>query len=194
VPDATKSLVGLAARRGSSLGLRAKEGACAIADVDPEILNGLGLVTVNFAMLELNISVLIWALTGGEQAVARQVTFRVPFSRLLQLLGQLATYRFSSEQAILKSFKDVINLADQAREQRNGLTHAWWTSADKPGFGSRIHGKPMSVAGFQDISIEDVRNVANVIATAVVQAGSLLKHVKQEEGPNTIVLSMEGPA
>jgi len=59
------------------------------ADIDPALLEPIGLVTVNFAMLEESLSLCIWKLIGAEGRVGQIVTAHTLNGQLRMSLAQV---------------------------------------------------------------------------------------------------------
>ena len=68
---------------------------------DPALLEAIGRITVNFALLEEAISLCIWALIGGEQQMGQIVTAELSFRQLVDLFVRCTASRLATPQSLL---------------------------------------------------------------------------------------------
>src|SRR5262245_36239203 len=95
------------------------------APVPPEHLRAIGLVTVNFALLESALSSLVWELIGADQRLGQTITAEVSFRNLVALPSSLSRFRnFTGER--LETCEALLNRSLEAEGHRNAVAHSLW--------------------------------------------------------------------
>ena len=142
-------------------------------------LEKLGLITVNFALLENNMKEAVVRLLGLDLQAGAIVTAGLSFSALLTLLGALAEDQLDGTVHLAK-FRKKLNEIDNAVHERNKITHSVWgiapeTDRDWVRVAGRLPEKPGDVVvrmktivrqkglfhQAQNYSIADLQSVAD---------------------------------
>lgn len=147
------------------------------AAIDPALLKPIGLVTVNFAMLEGSLSFFIWELIGREQQVGQIVTAQLSFRQLIDLFCSLYRFRVSDPK-LLAEFERIRKSLHEAEEGRNKVTHSQWGAGDEPGSSTRIKTVARAKKGlqfiFENITEPDLDTLADFLATLTYEIMELM--------------------
>jgi hypothetical protein len=112
-----------------------------VAAIDNSLLEPIGRVTVNFAMLEQTVAFGVWLLIVGndstEQRTAQILTAELSFKRLVDLYSCLYRHRFpeSRRQAEVDGLCTKLRVME---ERRNVLTHSFWGAGGAAGQSTRL--------------------------------------------------------
>jgi hypothetical protein len=102
-----------------------------------EIVQGLGLVSIEFQSLESVIKMAIWELVANaEIVIGALITAELSFKAASHLLYALAIYRWQNDSATLQKLNDILNRCEQAEGDRNRLIHSDWYPDIKTGKGA----------------------------------------------------------
>jgi len=93
--------------------------------VPPPHLQAIGLVVVNFAILENQIEWFIWRLIGLDEPAGIIVTTELSFSNLVSLLSSLSKVKIN-DPVVLEELHGLTRQALQAQEKRNRIMHSLW--------------------------------------------------------------------
>ena len=140
-----------------------------IPAIDRSLLEPIGEVTVNFAMLEQVLTSGTWLLLFGnsaqEQRTGQIVTAELSFRRNVELFSCLFKHRFPEKgDADIKTLRSKLLALE---EKGNVTTHSFWGAAGEPGYSTRIKitAKARGIAfQFQKTSREEIATLANEIA------------------------------
>jgi len=148
-----------------------------ISAIDHTLIEPIGLVTVNFSMLEGNLKFFIWTLISHEQRIGQIITANLAFRQLIDLFGSL--YRFHvKDEVLLTEFEQLRKSLEEANDRRNNLIHSQWAAGDKPGKSTKFkivaRAKQGVIHKFDSISIEDITALADFIAHAAHDIQELL--------------------
>jgi len=89
-------------------------------------LKSIGDITVSFAMLELQIQMLIGSMLNEHQRIGQIITAELSFKNLKALVISLYIEQHSKDDEDFGRLKELINRAGQAEEKRNQITHSVW--------------------------------------------------------------------
>jgi hypothetical protein len=134
-----------------------------------DFLAAIGAVTVEFAVLEMNLEAAIWIfLVGGKlenQATGRIVTAELSFRKAVHLFSALLRHRFPNRDD--NDLKKLCAQLTQAEEERNAIVHSTWAlaPADKV-MRIKTTAKGKLKTGFHKLSVSDIRATARRIHTA----------------------------
>ena len=133
--------------------------------IDPSLMEPIGQVTVNFAMLEQHLSFGIGCLLHPEQRTGQIVTAELSFRQKVQLFSALFVHRFPDEDGT--AIKDLCSRLSTVEQERNLLIHSFWAVSKKAGESMRLK----TTAKAKGISFqravtnrEDVEAVAGEVA------------------------------
>jgi len=102
-----------------------------------EIVQGLGLVSIEFQSLESVIKMAIWELVAyAEVVIGALLTAELSFRSASHLLYALATYRWQNDSAALQRLNDILVRCEMAEGERNRLIHSDWYPDTKTGKGA----------------------------------------------------------
>ena len=134
-----------------------------------EHLELIGLISVNFALLELALATGIWMALGVDQRRGQIITSELSFKKLLALFSSLYQERSLTEEASQK-LDLIIKTAIQAEEKRNVIVHSLWAEGSSESTITRTKTTAKASKGLrlqlEQVSIEDLRQIANQIAEA----------------------------
>lgn len=88
-------------------------------------LKVIGLITVNFALLEYSISIGVWKLLGAEQHqdFGKVITSELSFTNLVALFSSLFNYLFEDKSSKYE-IKSLLKKAMEAQTKRNNIIHS----------------------------------------------------------------------
>lgn len=101
--------------------------------VRSELLIQIGDMTVSFAVLELQIQMLLSALIGEHQRLGQIIAAQLSFARLRATVVGVYSERHGEDDD-LQTLKQLMNDAGEIEQERNRITHSIWgvgTSSDK---------------------------------------------------------------
>jgi len=102
-----------------------------------EIVQGLGLVSIEFQSLESVIKMAIWELVANaEIVIGALITAELSFKAASHLLYALATYLWQNDSATLQKLNEILARCEQAEGDRNRLIHSDWYPDTKTGKGA----------------------------------------------------------
>lgn len=144
---------------------------------DSALLEAIGHITVNFALLEEAISLCIWALIRGEEPIGQIVTAQLSFRQLVDLFCSL--YRFQvSDPTVLDELEGIRKSLHEAEERRNRIIHSGWAAGHEPGLGFRTKTVAKAKQGlqhqFEKIRASDVHALADFLARLADQIVELM--------------------
>jgi hypothetical protein len=85
----------------------------------------IGDMTVSFAMLELNIQILLFSLLCEHQRIGQIIAAQLPFAKLLPTIMGLYIERHGEDDDFLK-LKKLLMEASKIEQERNKITHSFW--------------------------------------------------------------------
>lgn len=135
---------------------------------DPALLEAIGRITINVALLEEAISLCIWALIGGEQQMGQIVTAQLSFRQLVDLSCSL--YRFQvSDPAVLAELEGIRKSLHEAEGRRHRIIHSGWAAGPESGAGLRSKIVARAKQGlqyqFEKVTATDIDSLADFLAT-----------------------------
>lgn len=133
--------------------------------VPPEHLRAIGQVTVNFSILAGTISSFVWGMISTDQMLGQTITAELSFRNLVGLLSSMYKYRINDEERIAE-LEGLLNRALYAEEQRNIITHSFWTVGDKAETITRVKTTAKKARGllhqFEQMTVEDLDRIADL--------------------------------
>lgn len=140
------------------------------SSVPQNLLPSIGLVTVNYRMLEMNLAVGIWQLLGG-QPIGIIVTTDLNFSKLMNLIGSLHE-ELCKDSKSRKEFQDLLKEINLISRKRNKIIHTI-TGLGKDGKALMISANMRSPKGLKvkisHASKEEFEKVAESISELTVK-------------------------
>jgi len=137
------------------------------AGIPLTLLEPIGSVTVNFAMLEGNLESFIWDLIGQDTRLGQIITAQLSFRQLIDLFGSLYCFRVRSLKFIAK-YEAITKLLRQAEEKRNKIIHSQWAAGDTPESSTRIKTRARGSKGlaftFEHTAKADILKIADFLA------------------------------
>jgi len=89
-------------------------------------LRAIGIVTVQFSVLEMKIRYLVWRLMNCKtESVARLITAELGFRQLVQLFSSLYKRGTKDKDGLMK-LKILLKQIDGASKKRNEMIHSLW--------------------------------------------------------------------
>ena len=127
-------------------------------------LQAIGLITVNFAMLELTIASGAWFFLGKTGAI---VTAELSFKGLVALFSSL--YRnWTTDAKKVGDLDSLLKRVMQAEEKRNIISHSLWTLGKSDETITRIKTTAKMSKGlkhsFEQVTVDDLERIADEIA------------------------------
>jgi len=157
-----------------------------ISSIDQSLLKPIGLVTVNFSMLEGNLKFFIGILINSEQRLGQIITANLNFRQLIDLFGALYKFRIEDE-VLLKKYEKLRILLEEANDRRNTLIHSQWASGKKPGESTRFKTLARAKKGLmlklECISMKDISELAELIAKVASDVHDLMFKTLTKEAP-----------
>jgi len=92
-------------------------------------LKAMGLITVNFSLLENTIAFIIWLLLGLDQQTGQIITSELSFRRLLELFSSLCRNK-KNDKVTLEKLKTLLKRIEHAEQERNKIIHSMWTAGN----------------------------------------------------------------
>ncbi len=130
-------------------------------------LKAIGLITVNFALLQSQIEFAIKFLLGTDQRVGQIITAELSFKNLLALFSSLYRFRTQDAKAIEK-LKRLIKKIDQAEKKRNTVIHSLWAGSNTQEAIVRFKTTAKVSRGltnqFEEVSVDYLNMIADEIA------------------------------
>lgn len=135
--------------------------------VPAEHLQAIGQITVNFALLEGEISSFIGVWLSNEEWLGHAVTSELPFRKLAGLLSSI--YREMAEKPEqIETLDDLLKRAFIVEEKRNIITHSLWRRGNTPQTIIRIKRTAKVSKGLrhqkEELSVDDLNRIAEEIA------------------------------
>lgn len=132
-------------------------------------LKAIGLITVNFAILENEIAFAIWFLLGLDQQVGQIITAEQSFKNLAALFSSLYRNKTNDPKAI-EELNKLMKKVTQVEEKRNKIMHSVWAEGDTHVSITRFKTTAKISKGltnqFEQITVEDLNKIADEIAEA----------------------------
>jgi hypothetical protein len=126
-----------------------------------EEVTAVGRVVVNFQHLERTIVRLIWIMAAADENIGQQITARLPFSKILDLLSSVFHYRVEASTMLVR-FDNLMSTARQVNEGRNRIVHSWWFTDLDGGAPSRLK--------FTSKGAQDTENIdKDALSVTIVQ-------------------------
>ncbi|MDQ1636829.1 MAG: hypothetical protein QOF62_168 [Pyrinomonadaceae bacterium] len=134
------------------------------ASLKKDHLQAIGLITVNFAMLEMTIAGGLWLLLGSEQKKGQIITAELSFKNLVALFSSL--YRDSTDDSNkLEELESLIKRIMRAEEKRNIISHSLWAIGDSHATITRIKTTAKISKGlkhtFEQFTVADLEEIAD---------------------------------
>lgn len=101
------------------------------------LVKGLGRMTANFALLEMEMCFLIWVMIGSDQPVGAMVTSQMSFKNLVGLMSALGHHHFKGTER-LEAIRDACREANRVAHRRNAPTHSTYVSDEETGSPGRL--------------------------------------------------------
>ena len=96
-------------------------------NADPELRSELGGLVLSFSLLEESLRDVIWMIVGLDGLETHVLTYRMPFSRLVEKFKDLFALRYPSYDT--EALGQFCNALGRAADERNDLIHALWEFA-----------------------------------------------------------------
>jgi hypothetical protein len=97
--------------------------------VPSNLLAQIGDMTVSFALLELEIQILLGALICKHQRIGQIIASQLSFAKLRATVVSLYRERHGEDDDF-KTLKQLLNDAGKVEEERNRITHSVWGGGD----------------------------------------------------------------
>jgi len=97
--------------------------------IPSKFLEQIGDITVSFAMLEMNIKILIGSLIGEHQRIGQIITADLAFKSLRPLAIGLYKERHGKD-ADFNTLDELMKRVETAAEKRNQITHSFWAASN----------------------------------------------------------------
>jgi hypothetical protein len=137
-----------------------------------EHLEAIGLITVNFAMLEREIQAGIEFLLGTDQLKAKIVTAELSFKNLLALFASLFRGLTATKEKI-SNLDVILKRLNIVEEKRNIIIHSLWAVGDSDATITRIKTTSKQKNGlkhqFEQVTVEMLNEIAEEIAQLAVE-------------------------
>jgi len=157
-----------------------------ISSIDQSLLEPIGLVTVNFSMLEGTLKFFIGILINSEHRLGQIITANLNFRQLIDLFGALYKFRINDE-VLLNEFEQLRILLEEANDQRNTLIHCQWASGNKPGESTRFKTLARAKKGLmlklECISVKYISELAELIAKVAADVNELMFKTLTRKSP-----------
>jgi hypothetical protein len=152
----------------------------------------LGKLVVTFGQLEFMVMVGISGLLRQEIDVCFALISEMNFSKRLDALASIAPYRIK-DPVLLSELKPVIDLLNQAAEQRNSVIHSAWMGSSsgqeifriKPS-AKRRHGFK---SDFRRVTVAEINAVVDIVGAANKRFTEFMGKLARSSG-NPLLLSM----
>jgi hypothetical protein len=137
------------------------------ASIYKDHLKAIGLITVNFAMLESAVASCAWLLLGLNQVKGQIITAELSFKGLVALYSSL--YRDGTHDSIkLAELDRLIKRVKQAENKRNVITHSLWMMGNSEKTITRTKTTAKISKGlkhqFEQLTVEGLNGIADEIA------------------------------
>ena len=135
------------------------------SSVDPSVLAPLGLLVVNFNLIEEMLSFTIWSLLGCEQRLGMCATTQLSFRGLINAFCSLYYLRAIDDPDTVASVQSLRVRLEAVEQKRNELLHSQWMVGMKPGLSGRSKASAKAKKGlvirYVDVSAADITAVAD---------------------------------
>jgi hypothetical protein len=142
-----------------------------------EHLKAIGLITVNFALLENQIAFAIWFLIGLDQQTGQIITAELSLKGLVALFCSLYRNKTNDPSAI-NELNDLMKKVTQAEEKRNVIMHSVWAAGDTEKTITRFKQTAKTKKGlqnqFEQMTVEKLNEIANEIAEAAAEVNEFV--------------------
>ena len=105
--------------------------------VRSEFLVLIGDMTVSFAVLEMQIEILLETLIGEDQRVGQIIASQLSFARLRATVIGIYGERYGDDSG-LHTLKQLMRQAAEIEQERNRITHSIWGKGTSPDTITRI--------------------------------------------------------
>ncbi len=130
-------------------------------------LEVIGLITVNFAMLESTIKSGIWELLTVDQLKGQIITAELSFKGLVALIASLFR-NCTASKTRMEKLEQILKRLISAEEKRNVITHSVWAVGESKETITRIKTTSKMKNGlkhqFQPYTVDDLDSIAEEIA------------------------------
>jgi hypothetical protein len=135
-------------------------------------LHAIGLITINFAMLESTIASGVWFLSGLDQKKGQIITAELSFKGLVALFSSF--YRqATNDSKKLEELEGLIKKVMRAEEKRNVISHSLWAVGNSDETISRIKTTAKISKGlkhtFEQITVQSLTEIADEIADTAAE-------------------------
>jgi hypothetical protein len=136
-----------------------------------EHLRAIGLIVVNFAMLEHTAAYGVWRLLGGGDDAGECLTSEMSFQKVLHIHGSLFRLTLPSQEK-LDELERILAMASEVEGRRNAVVHSvWGLDAQRQGDTVlRIKATAKRSKGlrrqYEVLSVEDLLGIADAAAEA----------------------------
>jgi len=148
-----------------------------ISAIDNSLLEPIGLVTVNFSMLEGTLKFFVRILITNEPMIGQIITANLNFRQLIDLFCSLYRFRIKDD-VLLSEFEQFRKSLEEANDRRNNLIHSQWAAGEEPGkstkYKTMARAKQGLIHKFDSISTEDIMNLAEYISEIAADAQDLM--------------------
>lgn len=131
--------------------------------IDSVLLESIGRMTVDFAMLEHSLSFFIWQLMGYKQFVGQAVTAQLSFRQLIDIFASLFRLCIGNNTKL----KEIVRSLNHAAKRRNQIVHSFWGAGGKQGLSMRFKITAKAKNGLQHqsekVTVEDIQKFAEEI-------------------------------
>jgi hypothetical protein len=109
----------------------------ALHPVPSELLTHIGDITVSFALLELQLQILLDALDKERSRSTRVLVLYLSFGDLCAAILSVYRERFGEDHDF-EALQSLIVEATKLSDERNRITHSYWASGDTPASITRL--------------------------------------------------------
>jgi hypothetical protein len=150
-----------------------------ISDIDScdDHLKVIGLVTVNFSLLENELAFDIHVLLGLDHRTSQIITAELRFKGLLDLFSSLCINKMKNETASTE-LKELVKKVYQVEQKRNSIIHSLWAVGNTGDTITRFKQTAKSSKGlhfqYEQVTVEKLQKIADEIAEATAEVHNFL--------------------
>lgn len=134
----------------------------------PDHLQAIGRVAAQWAILELNLHLILWGLLDVPQRSGHAITAAVPsMNTKLHMLRSLAKESGRLSSTAKTNIETLLTSVSDLRTDRNNIVHATWSVSEKPGAFNRSKFTGWGEVKFhdQDLTAPEINQIADDIAS-----------------------------
>jgi|SRR3990170_7012855 len=151
--------------------------------VPQELLIHIGDIIVSFALLTLNIQLLIGSLIQEHQRIGQIITAELSFKNLRALAISLYKERHG-EDADFTTLRELMHRADDLEGKRNTVMHSTWAAGDTVDIITRLKTKAKQKHGLvfasEDMGEKELAAIALDIKTLAAEIQGFWLHLMEQ--------------